>query len=316
MGGDGMRTSAGEEAGVAAKTGSTEAGSTETEIASQPACWRRAAALAADVAGLLPAPGERVAVAGCGTSWFMAQAYAAAREAGGQGETDAFAASEMPLGRHYDRVLVLSRSGTTTEIGQLLGRLAGQVPTVAITAVPGTPVADAADAVITLDFADEESVVQTRFATTELALLRTHLGEDIGAVAQDAERVLAEPLPAVLTRARQFTFLGTGWTYGLASEAALKLREAVRMWTEAYPAMEYRHGPAAVTGEGSVVWLLGAVPAGLAEDVAAAGGVAWRRDIDPMAELVRVQMLAAALARARGLDPDRPRNLTRSVILT
>ena len=35
-----------------------------------------------------------------------------------------------------------------------------------------------------------------------------------------------------------------------------------------------------------------------------------------MAELVRVQLVAAALARARGLDPDRPRNLTRSVILT
>jgi fructoselysine-6-P-deglycase FrlB-like protein len=34
-----------------------------------------------------------------------------------------------------------------------------------------------------------------------------------------------------------------------------------------------------------------------------------------MAELVLVQRLAAALARARGLDPDRPRNLNRSVIL-
>ena len=43
----------------------------------------------------------------------------------GQGETDAFAASEMPLGRRYDRVLVLSRSGTTTEILQLLDRLPG-----------------------------------------------------------------------------------------------------------------------------------------------------------------------------------------------
>ena len=56
---------------------------TEQELASQPACWRRAARLAADVAGSLPAPGERVAVAGCGTSWFMAQSYAAAREQAG-----------------------------------------------------------------------------------------------------------------------------------------------------------------------------------------------------------------------------------------
>jgi fructoselysine-6-P-deglycase FrlB-like protein len=299
------------EASVAANVGSTEA-----EVASQPACWRRAARLAAEVTGLLPAPGERVAVAGCGTSWFMAQAYAAAREAAGQGETDAFAASEMPLHRRYDRVLVLSRSGTTTEILHLLDSLAGRVPTVAITAVPGTPVAQAADEVIALDFADEESVVQTRFATSELALLRTHLGQDMGPVADAAEKVLSGPLPASALAAERITFLGTGWTCGLASEAALKLREAVRMWTEAYPAMEYRHGPAAVTGPGTLVWLFGQAPAGLAAEVTAAGGDVWEGAHDPMAELVRVHLLAVAAAHARGLDPDRPRNLTRSVILT
>jgi fructoselysine-6-P-deglycase FrlB-like protein len=289
---------------------------TEQEVASQPACWRRAGQLAADVAGVLPARGERVAVAGCGTSWFMAQSYAAAREASGHGETDAFAASEMPLGRAYDRVLVLSRSGTTTEIVQLLDRLRGSGPTVAITAVPGTPVTQAADAVIDLSFADEESVVQTRFATTELVLLRAHLGRDPGPAADAAERVLAEPLPPEMLAARQFTFLGTGWTYGLANEAALKLREAAGMWTEAYPAMEYRHGPVAVTGEGSIVWLFGTPPGGLGGEIAAAGGEAWFSDEDPLAELVRVQRVAVALARARGLDPDRPRNLARSVILT
>jgi glucosamine 6-phosphate synthetase-like amidotransferase/phosphosugar isomerase protein len=127
--------------------------------------------------------------------------------------------------------------------------------------------------------------------------------------------VLATPLPPELLAARQFTFLGTGWTYGLANEAALKLREAAGMWTEAYPAMEYRHGPAAVTGERSIVWLLGPAPDGLGAEIAAAGGLAFGGDEDPMAELVRVQMLAVAAARARGLDPDRPRNLARSVIL-
>jgi fructoselysine-6-P-deglycase FrlB-like protein len=290
-------------------------GRTEQEVASQPACWRRVGRLAADLAGVLPARGERVAVAGCGTSWFMAQSYAAAREASGHGETDAFAASEMPLGRRYDRVLVLSRSGTTTEILQLLARLRGTVPTVAITAGAGTPVAQAADEVINLGFADEESVVQTRFATTELALLRAHLGQDPGPAADGAERVLAAPLPPEMLAARQFTFLGTGWTYGLANEAALKLREAAGLWTEAYPAMEYRHGPVAVTGEGSIVWLFGTPPDGLGDEIAAAGGTAWFSGEDPLAELVRVQKLAVAVARARGLDPDRPRNLARSVIM-
>jgi fructoselysine-6-P-deglycase FrlB-like protein len=291
------------------------AGSTEAEIASQPACWLRASELAAAVAAVLPGPGERVAVAGCGTSWFIAQSYAALREAAGHGETDAFAASEMPVGRRYDRVVALSRSGTTTEILQLLAQLDGTVPTLVITAGERSPVAAAADAVIALDFADELSVVQTRFATTELALLRAHLGQDMTTVARAAEEILASPLPDALTSARQFTFLGTGWTCGLASEAALKLREAAGMWTEAYPAMEYRHGPIAVTGPGSVVWLLGPAPDGLADEVVAAGGLAWPARADPMAELVRVQRLAAATARARGLDPDRPRNLSRSVIL-
>jgi fructoselysine-6-P-deglycase FrlB-like protein len=292
-----------------------ELGSIEAEIASQPACWRRAAGLATAVADMLPAPGERIAVTGCGTSWFIAQSYAAARESAGQGETDAFAASQMPAGRRYDRVLALSRSGTTTEILQLLDRLNGSVRTVAITADASTPIATAADDVITLDFADEQAVVQTRFATTELALLLAHLGTDVTPMAAAADRVLASDLPAELTGARQFTFLGSGWTCGLASEAALKLREAAGLWTEAYPAMEYRHGPIAVTGPGSVVWMMSAPPDGLPDEVAATGGLPWLSQEAPLAELVRAQRVAAAIARARGLDPDRPRNLSRSVIL-
>ena len=291
------------------------AGRTESELASQPDCWRRAATLLPEVAGLLPAPGERVAVVGCGTSWFIAQSYAVAREAAGQGETDAFAASEMPAGRRYDRLLALTRSGTTTEILDLLAAVGAAQPTVAITADAGTPVAAAADALIELDFADEQSVVQTRFATTELALLLAHLGTDIGPIAQAAERVLAAPLPATLTDGRQYTFLGTGWSCGLASEAALKLREAAGMWSESYPAMEFRHGPIAVTGPGSVVWMLGEAPEGLAEQVEAAGGLMWQSGEHPLAELVRVHRTAVAIALAAGLDPDRPRNLTRSVIL-
>ena len=62
--------------------GTDGGGSIEAEVASQPGCWLRAAGLAAEVAGILPARGERVAVAGCGTSWFIAQSYAAARARG------------------------------------------------------------------------------------------------------------------------------------------------------------------------------------------------------------------------------------------
>ena len=58
------------------------------EIESQPETWRRGARLAASLDGILPAAGQRVAVAGCGTSWFMAQSYAALREAEKRGEVE------------------------------------------------------------------------------------------------------------------------------------------------------------------------------------------------------------------------------------
>lgn len=290
---------------------------TTAEIDSQPSCWRRAVALAAEpeVVSALPAAGERVAVVGCGTSWFMAQAYARRREDEGLGETDAFAASEFPYGRKYDRVVALSRSGTTTEVVEVLRRLP-DVPTTAVVGAPGTPVTELAGQVVALPFADERSVVQTRFATTALVLLRAHLGEHLERAVLDAERALADPLPAGLAERGQFTFLGgSPWTTGLAAEAALKMREASLAWTESYPATEYRHGPAAITDERSAVWVFGAAPEGLGADVTAAGGLWVARDRDPLAELVAVHRLAVEVALSRGLDPDTPRNLTRSVIL-
>ncbi|MFE9598326.1 SIS domain-containing protein [Streptomyces hokutonensis] len=287
----------------------------EDELRSQPECWIRAASEAPGYRDVLPAPGERVAIVGCGTSYFMAQAVAALREGAGQGETDAFAASEFPHGRPYDRVLALTRSGTTTEVLELLGQLKGRTRTTAITADPHTPVMTAADEIVVLDFADERSVVQTRFATTAVTLLRAHLGLHTDTVVADARTALAAELPQQLVACTQFTFLGRGWTVGLANEAGLKMREASLSWTEAYPAMEYRHGPISITTHGTATWMLGEAPEGLAQQVRATGGLWVEGGLDPLAELVRAQRLAVAVAAHRDLDPDRPRHLTRSVIL-
>jgi fructoselysine-6-P-deglycase FrlB-like protein len=285
------------------------------EIASQPACWRHAVRVASRHAAALPAAGERVAVVGCGTSWFMAASYAALREALGIGETDAFAASEAPVHRAYDRVLAISRSGTTTEVLELLGQYRGLVPTVAVTADPSTPIVTAADQSVLLEFADERSVVQSRFATSTLALLRASLGQDLAPVAAAAEQALSTALDPALIDAEQITFLGRGWTVGLASEAALKLRESCQAWAEAYPAMEYRHGPISIAAPGRAVWVFGEVPAGLRKEVEDAGAAFEHSQLDPMADLVRVHRLCVARAEQLGIDPDQPPNLTRSVVL-
>ncbi|MGB4137152.1 MAG: sugar isomerase [Microbacterium sp.] len=286
------------------------------ELLSQPEAWTRAADMRAEQ-GLLPASGARIAVVGCGTSWFMAQSYAVLREAAGQGETDAFTASEFPFDRDYDAIVALTRSGTTTEILELTERVTGKTPVIGVIGDTSSPLVDMADTVIGLSFADEQSVVQTRFATTALALFRASLGESLEKAIADAQGVIADSAVAdpALRDAEQYSFLGMGWTVGLAHEAALKMRESSQSWTESYSSMEYRHGPIAIAAPGRVTWQFGTAPEGLEEQVRATGARFVQHPIDPMADLVRLHRVALDRAVARGLDPDQPRNLTRSVIL-
>ncbi|NWL34875.1 SIS domain-containing protein [Paenarthrobacter nitroguajacolicus] len=291
----------------------------EEELVSQPEVWQRAVEQAR-TEQLLPADGKRIAVIGCGTSWFMAQSYAAARESAGKGVTDAFAASEAFLNsnsadRQYDAVVAITRSGTTTEVLEILAELKGIVPTVAIIGDTSSPIVELADAVVGLHYADERSVVQTRFATTALVYMLTSLGIDVQQAIEDARDAVTAEVSQELLDAEQFTFLGTGWTVGLAHEAGLKMREAVQGWTESYPAMEYRHGPISIAAPGRVTWLFGTQPEGLDSDMAVTGALYIHTDKHPLAELARVHKVTLERARVRGLNPDLPRNLTRSVIL-
>jgi fructoselysine-6-P-deglycase FrlB-like protein len=287
----------------------------DEEIASQPACWSRAIALAGEPGSVeaLPVPGERVAVVGCGTSWFMAMCYAGLREAAGQGETDAFAASEFPTGRRYDRIVAITRSGTTTEVLRLLDEV--PAPTTALIGDGASPAVGLADHAVLLPFADERSVVQTRFATSALTLLRASLGADLARALSDATTAIYEPLSLEVPGTDQVTFLGRGWTVGLAHEAALKCREAAVFWAESYPAMDYRHGPISIASPGRAVWAFDELPGGLPAQIRATGATLVECDRDPVAQLILAQRFAVATAAGRGLDPDQPRHLTRSVIL-
>lgn len=290
---------------------------TAGEVASQPETWEAALARIPEVRDALVAPGERVLAIGCGTSAFVAESYARLREAAGAGWTDAAFASELPVGRRYDRVVAFSRSGTTTEVLDALRGLPAGTRRVAVTAVTGEPVDDLTELRVVLGFADETSVVQTRFPTTVLFAVRAALGTPTAPILADGTKAVAMDLPVDPARFDHFVFLGTDWTVGIAHEAALKLREMAHAWTESYPAMDYRHGPVAVTGPRSLVWSFGAAPAGVADLADLAGATVHEdRDLDPLAQLVLVQRLGLALAVRKALDPDRPRLLTRSVVLS
>ncbi|GAA2605197.1 SIS domain-containing protein [Paractinoplanes durhamensis] len=289
---------------------------TAAEIASQPDVWRQSLSRTDEARAELIAPGERMLILGCGTSWFVAQSLAELRESAGFGETDAVCASEFVPRRHYDRIVAVTRSGTSTEVLEALRMVPSSTRTIAITAVRGEPVDGLTNSQLVLDFADERSVVQTRFPTTTLVLARHAFGENIEPVIADGRAALDEPLPADPAHIEHLVYLGTGWTVGLAHEAALKVREAAQAYSESYPAKDFRHGPVAVAGRNSLVWSFGATPIELDDVAREAGATAYRNKKDPLAQLVLAQRFALAMAAHRGLDPDRPRLLTRSVVLT
>src|ERR1700712_396347 len=133
---------------------------TAAEITSQPAVWQQSLELTPEARAELAAPGERMLLLGCGTSWFVAQAIAELRESAGLGETDAVCASEYVPRRRYDRVVAITRSGTSTEVLDALREVPRGAHRVAVTAVTGEPVDALVESRLLLDFADERSVGQ------------------------------------------------------------------------------------------------------------------------------------------------------------
>jgi fructoselysine-6-P-deglycase FrlB-like protein len=285
----------------------------EDEIFRQPASWATAIDRAA--AAPLPSPGLRVAVIGCGSSLNAGRAYARLREAAGQGPTDAYPASELTGTRTYDHLVFISRTGTTSETLAALRAAPAGVTTTAVTTDSDAPLAQQTDHVVLLDFAAEDSLVSSQFISTAIVTARAQMGEDVSGLPAAAAAALASPLPAGLAGRREYTFLGTGWAAFVADEAALKLREAAQTWAESYPALEFRHGPISVADAGTAVCGIGPIPASLAADAARTGAMVVAGDDDPLVSLIGAQRLAVALAAAKGVDPDRPRSLTRSVIL-
>lgn len=289
---------------------------TAQEIFSQPAVWARALQCAGTAGQFFGLPGERVLFIGCGTSAFVAHSLATLRENSALGVSDYAYASEWKGTRTYDRVVAISRSGTTTEVIDALDRVGPHTPRVAITGVKEQPINQRVDTALVLDFADEQSVVQTRFPTTVLLLGRAAFGADVAGLPAEAQQELSRPLDISVQNFDQFVYLGSDWTLGFAEEAALKIREAGQAWSEAYPMLDFRHGPISVAGPRSLVFMFGNADEQLVAEVERTGARVETSTADPLVQLVRAQRIALAVAESRGLTPDTPRYLTRSVVLS
>jgi glucosamine--fructose-6-phosphate aminotransferase (isomerizing) len=242
--------------------------------------------------------------------------------------------------------LAISQSGASPDLVVTLeAAAAAGALTVAILNDLDSPLAGVADWVLDQHAGPEESVAATKSciasmvaAARLIAIWRQDAGL-IAALERLPERLEAaatldwSAALAVLAPATSLYVVGRGLGLGIAAESALKLKETSALHAEALSAAELSHGPRAVLEPGFPVLIYAladpasADAAALAESLAAAGqtcliasashGRGLRLPLppplhpmlDPIIALQAFYPFAAALAEARGRDPDRPQGL-------
>ena len=240
------------------------------EILSQPEIWRRTLATVQAEGGLHEKLrsfiGKRpVLFTGCGSSYYLSLACWPVWNTLGAGPASALSATDLMLypegywsGQQPGTLFAVSRSGKTVETfeaarhGQALGW-----HTVAVTCYRDTPLIGICEESLVLADAAETSRFTTRAWTAGvlalemvLALLtrNVELQRELPQLPGNVSRLLDRYHEKISDIARtgafhDYVFLGQGPYFGAASELALKMKEMVRTSAEAYPSLEFLHGP-------------------------------------------------------------------------
>lgn len=247
-------------------------------------------------------------------------------------------------------LVAISRSGTTTETVKAVERFKeGGHGDVAVISNYEAALSRSADFGFVIDRGQEESVAQTRsfasmfVAATAFAAGMAREGEladamnqmpAIGDVLMGKYEEWAKGMGENLSFDR-FYFLGSGARYGLACEVNLKMKEMTLTHSEPFHFLEFRHGPMSMVNEMTVmVGLLSDAnrvhEAKVLEEMRALGGTVAslgesEADVcfeSNVPESVRgvlylpvLQLMAFYRSVAKGLNPDRPANLTAVVKL-
>jgi len=162
-------------------------------------------------------------------------------------------------------VLGISQSGQSPDVVSVVeeGRKQGAL-TIAVTNVPASPLAQAAEHVLLLGAGEERAVAATKTYTAQLAalaLLAVQLAGDDERLAalrrmpEAVEKTLAleEPVAEAAQRyayATECIVLGRGYNYATAFEVALKMKELTYIIAEPYSSADFRHGPVAIVERG------------------------------------------------------------------
>jgi len=312
---------------------------------------------------------NRVINLGCGTSYHAGMAGAMAVEALARIPARAEIASEFryrhPIVPHDAMFFAISQSGETadtlgaihevqTKGGQVMGCSNGVGSTIARTCGRGVYVHSGPEIAVASTKAFTSQVSALLVFTLMLARTRNlslqqgrEMAAELEAVPDKVARYLATPGPIdeavnAVTSARYVLFLGRGYSYPVALEGALKLKEIAYIPCEAYPSGEMKHGPIAMLDEGAPVVAIAPNDTqrekaiSNMKEVEARGArlivihtegddeMAALADVSipvpavadyasPLITVLPLQLLAYKAGLALGRDIDKPRNLAKSV---
>ncbi len=325
----------------------------EREIREQPDVWRgiaesdKAQTLARAIRG------RDVVLLGSGSSLFMAQLGALALRRRGL-RAHALAASEAPLDNAAYRdaiVIACSQSGRSADILEAVELLRPK-ELIALTNTADSPLSARAQAVIDVGAGPELAVPASKSVTATAAILLWAAGliadshsrnaatlietaEDVrGWLEGDGVEAIADAAQRI-GRRRSVVVVAAGYGVPVAEECALKLKEASYIHAEGFSAGEFRHGSAAMLDatcaiigivddhsreivnrpmrEALQAESLRYVFGGRLGDIPVLGpvvGIAF----NTLAWLVAAQMLALHTGRARYVESDAPRGLTKTMV--
>ena len=312
---------------------------------------------------------QRIIIAASGTSWHAALVGEYLIEGLSHIPVEVEFAHEfcyrMAPVRRDTLVLVISQSGETADTLMALreAKRRGH-KALAIVNVVGSTIARESDGGIYMHAGPEIGVASTKAfvsTLTILTLLAIHLGrmrmlsagqaldlfKALEALPAQIEGLLAhsEAIRSIALKykdADDFFFLGRGYSFPIALEGALKLKEISYIHAEGYSAAEMKHGPIALIDEKTPTVVLvpqdamydktmanlamitarkGPVIAVATEGDEQVAGVAddviyvpkTLEPLNPLLAIVPLQLFAYHIAVARGCDVDKPRNLAKSV---
>ncbi len=296
---------------------------------------------------------ENVYLTACGTAGIAASLGAKyLREAGHCPEAELSHEMEYrtdEIGKD-DLVIAVSQSGETADLLSVLRDVDADV--LGIVNVVGSTLAREADHTLFVNAGPEIGVASTKAFTAQVSVLkllkyalegeieegRTSLLETADKVEEVIEknRETVEEVSEYFTGKDDVYFIGRNKGYELAREAALKLKELSYIHAEAFPGGEFKHGTLALVEDGTPVMSFlksegyediltnTAEAKGRGADIIAVGNEAPEDGVEyfieipeddnpEILEVVPFQMLAYKTAVKLGNNPDKPRNLAKSI---